>query len=482
MKTKTNNKRGFYKLLIFSFVLLFNVNINIVDIFPDFIAWFILAKLFERAADSAAYFEEARAAFIKLGWVSLMKIPALVIIILIKGKNILDNDVFALASFTFGVIEAILTVTAVKYIFEAFFHLGERTDLKAAISPLPSPIFKKRLLPIESIKEYSYFFFILKSLLSFLPSFLILTKVSDGGYLITVSKHYPTVLICSQLIGLFVGVIWLLRIKKYTKALYIDGGFEKALAFLATEDSAERFEKKVHLRKINISLSLFAIASFFSFDLIFDNFNGIDIVPSFLFGIFLLIFLFYFRRHSEVKPLVFIACGTFIAVSAVSFVFSVSFLSGYEYSDLLKIEEARDAYILWLIFAALEFVSLCLFFLVLCRPIKNFILKNTGVDPDSNRYGISEKNNHAFIFGRFYFLLGFGALSALTKLIEILLNFNVKFLFTDFGDYFEPTPSIVASAVPWFGVVVAATSILFIGYTIYFTSLLKDEVKMKYTL
>ena len=145
MKTTLKDSKGFNRLLVFSFVMLFNANINILDILPDFIAWFILAKLFERAADSAAYFEEARSAFLKLGWVSLMKIPALVIVLLIKGKNTLDNDVFALASFTFGVVEAILSVIAVRYIFEALFHLGERTDFKATLSAIPGPIFKKKL-------------------------------------------------------------------------------------------------------------------------------------------------------------------------------------------------------------------------------------------------------------------------------------------------------------------------------------------------
>lgn len=482
MKTTSKNSKGFYRLLVFSFVMLFNANINIFDILPDFIAWFILAKLFERAADSAAYFEEARSAFLKLGWVSLMKIPALVIVLLIKGKNTLDNDVFALASFTFGVIEAILSVIAVKYIFEALFHLGERTDFKATLSSIPGPVFKKRLLPIESVKAYSYFFFICKALLSFLPSLFVLTKISDSGYIITASKHYPAVLISSQLIGLFVGIIWLLRIKCYLKALHKDGGFDSALKVLATEDSEEKFETKIRLRKINLSLTLFAIASFFSFDLIFDNFDGIDLIPSFLFGLFLLITLLYFRRHTQVKRLTFISLGVFIAISIASYIFSCIFLSSYEYVDLLKMEEARSAYIIWLVFAILEFAIITLLFISLFYPMKKFILENTGVDVDSERYGITEKNYHSYLTKKLYFLLGFGTLSALTKLVEILLRFNVKLLFTSAGDYFEPTPSIVSSPLPWFGIVVAATSILFIGYSLYFTSLLKEEVKIKYTL
>ena len=39
--------------LIFAVVMLFNPNVNLIDILPDFIGYFILAKFFERAADSA---------------------------------------------------------------------------------------------------------------------------------------------------------------------------------------------------------------------------------------------------------------------------------------------------------------------------------------------------------------------------------------------------------------------------------------------
>ena len=37
--------------LVFALVLLANPNFNVVDIFPDFIAWLILARLFSAPAD-----------------------------------------------------------------------------------------------------------------------------------------------------------------------------------------------------------------------------------------------------------------------------------------------------------------------------------------------------------------------------------------------------------------------------------------------
>ena len=80
-------KSNIYSLILFSLVFLFIPSFNVIDLMPDFLAWFILAKVFERAADSAPYFEEARSGFIKLGYVNLAKILGFIIIILVKSRD-----------------------------------------------------------------------------------------------------------------------------------------------------------------------------------------------------------------------------------------------------------------------------------------------------------------------------------------------------------------------------------------------------------
>ena len=46
-------RRSSFGLVVFALILLFNPNINLIDALPDFIAYFILAKVFLPAADSA---------------------------------------------------------------------------------------------------------------------------------------------------------------------------------------------------------------------------------------------------------------------------------------------------------------------------------------------------------------------------------------------------------------------------------------------
>ena len=94
MKTANNVN---YKLLIFSLVLLFNPSINVVDILPDFIAWFILERLLRKPADMSPYFEETRVACFRLGFLNLSKILALMLVALVRSIDTSDTDIMALA-------------------------------------------------------------------------------------------------------------------------------------------------------------------------------------------------------------------------------------------------------------------------------------------------------------------------------------------------------------------------------------------------
>ena len=66
-----------------------------------------------------------------------------------------------------------------------------------------------------------------------------------------------------------------------------------------------------------------------------------------------------------------------------------------------------------------------------------------------------------------------GIFVGLLKLINTVFNGKAEYIFSAEG-------VVSASAVPWFNLVVSAASIFFIGYTLYYISTLKEEVRMKY--
>jgi len=476
---KNLSKKRFYSLLIFSLVMLFNPNINVIDLLPDFVAWFILAKLFEVAADSAPYFEEARLGFIKLGWISLAKIPALLLIFFVRGQNTIDNDIFALVSFSFAVAEAVFTIKAASNLFKGLSHLGERTSAASLIAPFPPPICKKRLITVQNLKEYTYFFFICKCVLYFLPDMFLLTRISkETGQLLPISKHYPSVLILSHLIGIVIGAIWIGRTVQYVKAIRNEGLFDEALASMANEDVLTKMETKAKIRSISSALTVISVAAFFTVDLVFDNLNGINLLPNFIYGAFLLIGVIILQKHCKAKRITLAFGSAFTILSLTAYIFSSIFLTKYSYADIESLDAARDAYLMVLIFGVLEFISLVLFLIFTTGTFRSFILKNTGISPDSSRYMKMEKEYHSALIKKSYFMTALGIIAGLTKCINVFLNRSVKLIHTDESDIMMPI--ITSSPIPWFNLVITVTSIIYIGYTLYFISTIKEEIKMKY--
>ncbi len=476
---KNLTKKRFYSLLTFSLVLLFNPNINVIDLLPDFIAWFILAKLFEKAADSAPYFEEARLCFVKLGWLTLAKIPALLLIFFVRGQNTLDNDIFALVSFSFAVAESIFTIKAAGNLFKGLSHLGERTSASALIAPFSPPILKNRQITIQSLKEYTFFFFICKCILYFLPDMFLLTRISkETGQLLLISKHYPLVLILSHLFGFIIGTIWIGRALSYVKAVRNEGLFDEALLEMANEDSLNKMETKTKIRSITSALTIICVASFFAVDLVFDNLNGINLLPNFVYGALLLIGVLILQRHCQASRAHLVFGGAFTAFSLTAYIFLARFLSNYSYADIESLKEASNAYLMVVIFSVLEFISLLLFLFFTARLFRSFILSNTGISPESDRYLKMEKEYHRALIKKSYVMTALGAAAGLVKCINVFLNRSVKLIYTDEADFMMPI--ISSSPIPWFNLVITVTSIMYIGYTLYFISTIKEEVKMKY--
>jgi len=470
---KNIDKKRYFSLLIFCAVFLSNPNINVIDIMPDFVAWFILAKLFQRAADSAPYFEEARAGFVKLGWINLAKIPAFFLIITIRSKDTLDNNIFALFSLSFCAVELVFLLPAIKNLFTALFHLGERTEAASLITPIDSPFSKNRKISPDSLKECTYFFFICKGILNFIPDMFMLTKFSERGTPITISKYYPFVFLISMALSITVAVIWFRRIKRYALNVHTEDKFFEALDFMASENNSYTLEKKHKLRTMLFAMTMIGIASLLTVELSFDNWGGINILPHFIYGIFLIITISFINRTSKVRFITYL-CGIFyVAASLISYILSTLFLSKYTYLDLLDSKAAQSSYLLIEVFGIIEFLFITVFLVLIMLELNRFIMVHTGIPTSDKRYDALDKDFHNSLKAKSGICCALGILAAFAKCVNLFLNSDVQVLFTVYS-------AISTSSVPWFNLFVQVTSIAYILYTFYFVSFVKDEVRNKY--
>jgi len=464
--------------VIFALVTLFNPNVNLIDVLPDFIGYFILARVFERAADSAPYFEEAHASFVRLTWLSLAKIPGLFVIIFARSHNTNDNDIISLMSLVFAIAEIILVVMAIKNIFDALFYLGERTD---AVSLIRSDA----KFSADALRSFTYVFAVFKCIIYVLPEMLILTRTVENesgtaSTLITGSNYYPFALISSLILGTIVGAVWLKRMICYVLSIKREGKFDEALLSLASANSESEYLVKIRRRSLFRSFNLFILGAVLTFELGFDNFYGINLLPHFLSGAVILIAIIRICAFANKKKLrrYSLAFGTcYIVSSAVAYVFSVRFLTmfgGYE-ALAHNNAEARAAYTPLLIASVLEvafFVCLMISFALIMRC---YIVNNLGLSPSDENYRVADKKYHNALTKNALILAVIGSLTAISKLADIILKGFSQMIFVAGADNL-PTSTVIASALPWFGIVVVGASVLFCLYSMYFFSVIKDEV------
>ncbi len=459
---------------VISLLLLVNINIGIIDIFPDAIAYFILARLFTYAADRAPFFAEAREGFIKLGWLNLMKLPALFIIAGARMNNAFGNDTSVIMSFAFSVGEAIILFGTVKNSFDALFRLGERGSAQSLIAPIG--LLGGKRSP-EGLRLLSYVFLLSKCVFQALPDAFLLTRTTeDGAGIVTTSRGYPISLVIVQILGTVIGIIWVVAIIKYAKRAYKEGQFLDSLNMLAANDAELRLEARSKIRSISTTLTLLTVASIFSLEVRFDNVDSINLLPQFIFGIFAIIVAARLGKFISAKkrnPLL-ISASAFSALSFLSFSIETHFLYYYGYDDLVREGEAHGVYFFVELAAVVELIAMITLLIMLRGALSELVIRHTGIPPENPRYSRADKDYHSALKRRVLFFLILGVLCATAKCVNVFSRGSATLIITG-----QPQVSIFP-ALEWMGLVVAATAILFIGYSLYLFATVKEEVEMKY--
>ena len=472
-QTKTRNKVS-YVLIIISLLFLFNPNISVIDIFPDFIAYFILSRLLIHAADRAPYFEEARVAFRRLGWLNLLKFVGLLAIISVKRQNFSDNDVIALVTITFAAVEAVLSVIAIKNLFYGLFHVGERTDASSTIRRFK--VIGSLYMSPEMLCGFTYFFAVAKCFLYFLPTMFLLTRINEAGTgTVKVSRAFPITLLLSILIGIALGVLFVIFVARYAHAVYKEGKLFPAIRQLSIE-SGEDLIQKENLRRINFALNTFVVATFFSLELSLVESYDVNLLPKFIFASIMILAIVKLSKFAK-GAVPAISCGILYSLaSLIAYFFETRFLINYGYEKLLRDAAARSAYTFVNISAAIEFVFLVVFLIFVFKLFSSFTRLNTGII-DTQFKTKSEDAYYGRLKLKNVLFLAAGILAGLIKCISVFLHGAVKVVYTDPSDITQPT--VIAPAIEWIGLVVFISTAIYIGSAIYYVSTLKDEIKLR---
>ncbi len=468
-------------LLIFALVMLINPTVKVIDILPDFIACFIIVKALVYSADRAPYFEEARSAFLKLAFVSMAKLPAFLIISYARAQNVQDYDTAVLFTLVFTVIETVLLYQAINNLFSGLFYLGERSNAASLIIPFAKGKRSRSVMTPEALRTLSLVFVTVRGALCFLPETLLLTRSVDPGAYVQAfrpMKLYPYAIVLAVLAAFIFSIIYARRAAAYIRAIHREGLFREALDSLISSEEALELDRRVMRRQISFMLSTFITASFFTIELCFDNLDGANLLPHFIYAAILIFALVLMSRHVKLKPIAFVLSGLYCALALVAYIIQLTFIDKYGYEMLVKGELAKNAYLPVIIFAFLEFAALVLVTISICRAMGSFVLAHTGIHPTSSRYTSLDREHHTRRIRRVWIWGGFAILAGAAKLADVLLKYYSSLTLVAVEDGIG---NVVSGAIPWFNLVILATAALYIGYTLYLLTSLKEDAQLKYT-
>ncbi len=481
MKKEKKEKIKGVGLIIFCLVMLFNPNVKVIDILPDFIAYFILARMITEITDVIPHFDDLRIKLNQLGILNVCRIPAQMLITMAHTKNAADNDIVTVLTLSFGVLEAILIAYAITHLFNGLFYMGERTNASVLIKPFE--LSSGRRMSPEELRVLTFIFGISKCALAVIPELLLVSPSPDTPPTALIYRFralYPYTIILCVTVSLIIGICWLRRAKRYVRAVAAMGAFSSAVKEFYTAEQFERVEKKRILRGKLKALNLMTIATVFSLEMVFEDFRRINLFPHFIFSLLLIFGFTSLVKRSGNCLTVKIFGGIYSAVALVGYITSIVFLSKFQYSDMLYFNDARLLYSSVALVSILEFIALAVFLLVFARAMSEYTLYNTGLSPTSDRYSISDKKFHSSVSKKGYFFALFGIILQLAKCVNVWLQFKVKYFMVD--SEFSSSGVVYTTTAPWFGLVVTVLSVLFIGYAVHYFGLLKDEAQMKYTV
>lgn len=361
-----------FKAIGLSLIFLFNPNINIIDVLPDFIGYILLYVTLTNLADLNETVAGARATFQKLIFIDASKLLALMWVFGISVATE-RNASLLLWSFIFGALELLFAVPAFIKLFRGIGELGylyENTSVYGNRG-------KGKRSYNDRIRSFTVLFISLKAVLSFLPelSDLTSTEYYENHGMTSLYEHIGIMRVFAFIPVLVVGVIWIIRCVSYFLKLNADIGFVDGVE----RDYRAKILNKEGIfvkRNVKLSFALLFLAVLFSFDL---RIEYVNVLPDFISAGLMLAFFLTVSRRSEIdKKLSVIAASSYIVTSVAATVTEFLFFKNYYYAAIYRSEEAMAAYIVMLVFACVNVATFALNTVFAAKAIGQIINEHTG--------------------------------------------------------------------------------------------------------
>lgn len=334
---KKNKKYINFMLLFVGFIFLFNPNVNIIDLLPDFIGYVIIGIALTNLGDINETLSEASVMFRRMILIDGAKIIALMWIF---GMSVMSerNTSVLLWTFVFAILELVFLIPAILKLFKGIGELGYFTQNTSVFGDSGA----KRSYT-DKIRRSTVSFIIFKNVFMLLPelSDIMNYEYSDNYGLNNIYSHLGTVRLLCFIPVLIYGIVWICKLKTYFTRISKDSGFISSLE--DTYISNVLPKKGIFVKrtvKTGMIVLLFAMALTADFRL-----DGVNLFPDFIAGI--LVFIYFKVIEGQVrinKKLSYISAIFYFVASAVHSVAEFIFLDKYGYAAINRSVEAQNFY------------------------------------------------------------------------------------------------------------------------------------------
>lgn len=460
--------------VIAGFILLFNPVINVVDIIPDAVGFFLIVGGLTKISYIIGKISQARDLFWKLAFVEVIKIFSIALIPYTSGSALV------LLSFVFGFVELMLFIPAMNYLFEGLSFAGmwhngtaiyakKIKEVKGKDDNGNKTTEKKEIELLASVKKFMIFFYAFRVGATLLPELTELELYDYVGEVRTLQRSWasykPAFYVIFAIAVLVLGIIYIKKVVSYFGAIRKDKQFIENLERKYTEDILPK-ETFFIARNMKRAMMLFVLSAAASF--IF-NVDGINILVGIISSSLLIAAAVIVGKYVRLAKVVIPIAAIRSIISIVTVVLQYRYFNEYSIEAIAWIEGAYNQYYIMAAVECVEYIiamaSVLLFITSLMKAVKAH-LEVCGIQTENVQY--SKKNRDL----ETYNTIG-------GKLLMCSIVTIINFAFDCLYHYLMPNmPSITILTT-----LTSAVSILYILYVIHTTntinSLLYDkEIQM----
>ena len=379
------NKMIRFGLLTCGLIFFCNPNINIVDVVPDCIGCLLIVVALTKLGDLCADIGEAKRAFTTLFWITLSKLPAVILLLWITGKNANEETMWLVFTFCYAVGETVFALRAFSLLFDGLAYLGSRQDGGEFLyvwqtKPTGDTSRRTRSKRIENLMRLTSGFLVIKALLYTLPEFCRLSSYDSLGYItpegLALSGFYSLFVGASVLLGLIIGIVWLCKVLGYVRHIAKHTDFWNDLYRQYETDVLPRTGIFV-MRRMHAFCALISAAAIFSVDFYLDEVNCL---PDFVSAILFFIAACVIAKDAGGALWLKITSAAYFLASAVTFVTMIGFTNEYPYSAVHKIERAQMLYSRYAISNAVAQMAFIAVMFSLAALLMRIVRAHTGIN------------------------------------------------------------------------------------------------------